>query len=104
MSGIKRWLTALAAAVLTMATAVILWSGGVNHTPLPRETPQQATYRVIGAWEGRVAVFCPDSAQPECVFDTPLAVLPIEEQRRLQAGVRVENATALYERLEDYIG
>jgi len=61
-------------------------------------------YRIIGAWEGRVAVFLPQHSEPEQVYDTPLAVLPVEEQRRLEAGVAVENAVVLRERLEDYLG
>ncbi len=94
----KRWIVwGATALMLTAATLGAL----LVATPLP---PQEApsVYRVIGEWEGRVAVFLPQASSPEQVYDTWVSSLPDEDQRRLREGVTVGDTAELAARLEDY--
>ncbi len=97
-----RWGSALAAAVLAVSILMVFWSA--RNAPSLSAMPPETTYRVVGAWQGRVAVFLPDADRPEHVYDTPLAVLPPEEQQRLTEGIPVLSAACLQECLEDYVG
>ena len=96
------WGSALAAAVLTVSVLLIYWS--VRQRETAQVLPSESPYRIIGVWQGRVAVFLPDVSEPELVYDTPIAVLPTEEQEQLTDGIPVETAALLQERLEDYVG
>lgn len=63
-----------------------------------------AAYRIVRAYEGKLAVFLPGADTPETVYDVPVAVLPQEEQERLKAGVEAADAAALASLIEDYTG
>ena len=97
-----QWGSAIAAAVLTVSFLLVYWSARQRETA--EIVPSESAYRIIGVWQGRVAVFLPDASQPERVYDTPITVLPTEEQERLTNGIGVESAALLQERLEDYVG
>lgn len=71
----------------------------LNEEPLPAvEAPP---YR-LGVWQGRVAVFEGESAQPASVLDTPVASLPAPDQQSLEAGIPVYSREELAGLLEDY--
>ncbi len=61
-------------------------------------------YRIVRAYEGKLAVFLPGADTPETVYDVRIAVLPPEEQERLQTGVEAADAAALASLIEDYTG
>lgn len=110
------WLrrSALAAACLLMVLSVVAalfrWEKpqperqleaevSLNEEPLPAvEAPP---YR-LGVWQGRVAVFEGESAQPASVLDTPVASLPAPDQQSLEAGIPVYSQEELAGLLEDY--
>ena len=96
------WITALAATAVVLSVAVWWWMDSRRQTPSPA-SPTPSVFRVIGEWEGQVAVFLPESDTPEHVYDTPVASLPAEERERLTAGVAVEDEEHLRRFLEDYL-
>ena len=69
----------------------------------PTDTAREQPYRIIGIWEGRVAVYRPQTDTPETVYDTAVSSLPAEEQQKLREGVAVTDSATLAQRLEDYI-
>lgn len=75
----------------------------LTATPLPpaSEAPP-AVYRVVGVWDGQVAVFLPSASTPEQVYDAWVAALPEDDRRRLEAGIDVYSAAELQARVEDY--
>ncbi len=68
------------------------------------EPSAPAVYRILGEWEGRLAIFFPGEPFPEQVYEVRLITLPQEEQERLSAGIPVESVAALSRYLEDYTG
>ena len=104
---LNRWWTALAAAALVvLAAAVVLTVPVLPEMPEPLQQEARGVeevYRVVGAWEGHVAVFLPDSELPESVYDTLLSGLPEEDRTRLQSGIAVPDSTSLKRLLEDYL-
>lgn len=74
--------------------------------PAPSATAQTtvptAVARVLGEWNGKLALFVGGNPVPDEVFDVYLVSLPEEEQERLTAGIPVADETALARLLEDY--
>ena len=66
-----------------------------------RDTPTAQYY--LRDYEGKLAVFLPDSQTPEMVFDVYLSTLPPYDRGELQLGVPVASYEELVERIEDYI-
>ena len=96
-------LTAVLAAISLVAMVTVQWYREQTGTPTVPPTAAGEAYRVVGVWEGYVAVFLPESETPETVYDTPLAVLPEEERERLTAGVTAADSASLSRLLEDYL-
>lgn len=94
---------ATTAVVVLMLTAATNIPVSVEPTPDSGFVSRETAYRVVGEWDGQVAVFLPHSTVPERVYDTVLVSLPEEEQRRLKNGIEVENDEALRQLLEDYL-
>lgn len=61
-----------------------------------------AVARVLGEWNGKLALFVGGNPVPDEVFDVYLVSLPEEEQERLTAGIPVADETELARLLEDY--
>lgn len=104
----KRAVIVTAAALLTAAViAVFVW---VGKTPVPEDgtappdaaTPSQP-YRIVGVWDGKVAVFLPLADTPETVYDTRVSTLPEEERQKLSAGIAAPDSDMLKRLLEDYL-
>lgn len=94
---------AVAAALILAALWMCAPSGGEGEDTSPTAPATDSIYRVIGEWEGHVAVFLPQTETPETVYDTLLVTLPDEAREQLQAGVEVTNYEMLKRRLEDYL-
>ncbi len=96
-------ITVILAMITVAAASAVWWYRAQNGIETVPPEAAQAPYRVVSTWEGKVAVFLPDAATPEEVFDTPIAVLPAAERERLEAGVAAEDPAALRRLLEDYL-
>ncbi len=97
------WIAAIAfTATVLLLVAVAGNTAHPNEEDTPIETPEQV-YRIVGTFNGRVAVFVPDAAEPEIVYDTAIATLPETEQQRLHEGIAVSDRKALAQTLEDYL-
>ena len=95
----KTVLLALAVSLVIAAAALFI----ICRFLLPqRQTRTPAPAYVIGAWEGKVAVFEGDADYPMQVFDTDVQGLPSEQRDELLVGIPVEDAERLYLLLEDY--
>lgn len=108
-NGLRRGL-ATVFAVGGVLAAVGGWTAA-RRTATPAPAPQAtgmtaaaAVYRVVGVWEGKLAVFLPDAATPERVYETRVSALPEEEQARLMRGIVAENRRELLALLENYSG
>ena len=98
------WAAATASCLLLAAMWLSLCQMPASEKEPVSDVNQAAAvpYRILGVWNGKVAVFLPDIAEPERVYDTPLLSLPTAEQERLQSGIPVENRQQLRRLLEDY--
>lgn len=103
MSSKWLWIAAIALCVVALLLAAVLSeSQRISESAQP-EIPQEQAYRIIGVWEGHVAVYIPQTDMPETVYDAAVSALPAEEQQRLAEGVEVADSEALARRLEDYL-
>lgn len=66
---------------------------------VPLQTPQY----YLRDHDGKLAVFAPDSALPELVFDVYLSTLPAYDRGQLQVGIPIYSYEELVQRIEDYI-
>jgi len=73
----------------------------VPTLPTQPTQPPDAPY-ILGQWEGKLALFTPPDAYPRQVYDIYLSAFPIEEQRRLEAGIPAQNEVELAALLEDF--
>ena len=81
-------------------------------TPAPTPSDEQVAvttraappYATVGQWEGKLAVFTPQSNTPTAVYDVFIASLPPDEQTALRAGIAVQTEAELQGLLEDYTG
>jgi len=96
----KGWIAAVAVCVALVAA--FSWQGTVTAPEIHQQT-ELLPYRVVKAYHGRVAVFLPQSATPETVYDTALTSLPVEVQEALKKGVEVTNTSTLKELLDDIL-
>ena len=75
---------------------------------LPQEsetdgTPvKQAEQQILREWNGQVALFRGDAAEPTEVYEVTVAALPQEEQQRLQTGIVIDNEEMLAELIDNY--
>lgn len=92
----------IAAAALLCLAAVIERSVQAPAKERVVTPPDNTVYRIIGEWEGKVAVYIPGTDMPETVYDTMVMSLPEEERQHLYDGIEVESREALAVRLEDY--
>lgn len=101
-----RYLAVCAAAVIAAAAILCLAAVVLRsvETPAKERTaaPPETVYRIIGEWEGKVAVYVPGTDMPETVYDTMVMSLPEEERQHLYNGIEVSSREALALRLEDY--
>lgn len=58
---------------------------------------------LLGVHGGRVAVWLGDDPQPKKVFPCPVSVLPDDQRRALEQGIRVESIQQLEQMLEAYL-
>ncbi len=96
------WTVITVGAVLVITGGVIRYRQ-IHATDTVPPSVSDAPYRVVGEWEGQVAVFLPDANIPETVYDTPVSALPAKERERLASGVAVTDEAALFRLLEDYL-
>lgn len=57
----------------------------------------------IGVYGGRLAIWLDENAAPTKVFPYPVIVLPEEQRKALEQGVRVESMEQLEQFLEAYL-
>lgn len=104
----KRGSAAIAAAITLLcvsALATVVVRQTAASAPSPHaETTHATPYRVLREWNGKLAVFLPESSTPETVYEVWVSTLPEEEQARLHAGVEVAGNEELLSLLEDYTG
>ncbi len=74
----------------------------ISAASVPEISSVAGITRVLSEWQGKLAVFLEGNPTPDEVFDVYIASLPVEEQKRLKAGIRVSNDTELARYLEDY--
>ncbi len=100
----SKWLLIAVCSLCAAALLIgILCGETANIQPEePSDAPLGRPYRIIGVWEGRLAVYLPQTDMPEIVYDTPIASLPEEEQQKLREGIAVADSEALAKCLEDY--
>lgn len=78
-------------------------SSSLSSAPASTEYSVVPTFtRILGQWEGKLAVFSEDQPVPDEVFDVFIASLPQEEQDKLREGIRINDETELASYLEDY--
>ena len=95
----KTVLLALAVSLVVAAAALFV----ICRFLLPqRQTRTPSPTYVIGAWDGKVAVFEGDADYPMQVFDADVQGLPPEQREKVLAGIPIEDAERLYLLLEDY--
>lgn len=70
--------------------------------PVAVTQPPASARWTVGVWQGRVAVFEGDSADPVRVMETPVSALPEVDRRALEAGIPVDDPVVLAGLLEDY--
>ena len=110
-----RYSSVLLRLCLVAALCAILWAvQPLPHTedPTPAPTNEQVAvttraappYATVGQWEGKLAVFTPQSNTPHTVYDVFISSLPPTEQAALRAGIAVQNEAELQGLLEDYTG
>ena len=58
---------------------------------------------LIGVYGGRLAIWLNESASPTKVFPYPVAVLPEDQRKALEQGIRVESMEQLEQFLEAYL-
>lgn len=58
---------------------------------------------LIGVHNGRIALWENDDPQPSKVFPYPVSLLPKEQQKLLENGIRVESMEELHRLLEAYL-
>ncbi len=58
--------------------------------------------RLLGVWEGKLALFTEGRDNPDEVYDVYIQTLPKEEQDRLRKGIVIQNEEELAGWLEDY--
>ncbi|MBR5134581.1 MAG: hypothetical protein IKV35_03170 [Clostridia bacterium] len=81
-------------------------ASGVPTTTSPRRSTAVETrepYRIIGEWDGKVAVFLPKEKTPESVYDARVRSFPDDEQRKLRDGIEAADEDSLRRLLEDYL-
>ena len=61
-----------------------------------------AARRLLGIWEGNLALFTEGRESPDEVYDVYVQTLPKEEQDRLRQGIAVGSEEELAGWLEDY--
>lgn len=65
---------------------------------------QQAQYPyLLRTYQGKLAVFTTNLAQPDLVFDVYVRTLPPYDKQQLDKGIRVESYEKLTKLVEDYI-
>lgn len=97
------WFLAIVLCVTVLLLGAILSeSRRISGDTSPEEPPGRA-YRIIGVWEGHVAVYLPQTDMPERVYDTAVNALPEAEQQKLREGIAVFDSETLAKRLEDYL-
>ena len=66
------------------------------------ESAPPAARRLLGIWEGKLALFTEGRESPDEVYDVYVQTLPKEEQDRLRQGIAVGSEEELAGWLEDY--
>ncbi len=101
----KRWALPIGCACLVLI-GTVAWVSALLPTPTePSPSPMAKApivQRRLGVWDGRVALFEGENAEPIEVYEVVVATLPPEEQQRLQNGIPVESDDRLSELLENY--
>ncbi len=101
----RKSIAAVAAVTILVVTAALCFQPTTVDSPAADDpTAVTATpYRIIGEWQGRVAVFSAGEETPEQVYDTAVSSLPKSEQERLKKGVEATDASTLKLLLENYL-
>jgi hypothetical protein len=123
----KRWIILLVSIItmLILIICIVSWRKAIKTGPDPvshsssvPNTTSTSVYtstqtssiaatetsvtRILGQWEGQLALFYNGNTTPDKVYEVYLVSLPEEEQQRLKAGIPIKDDTALAKLLEDY--
>lgn len=103
-----RWLPAVVACLVLVGGA--LWAGSFLPAPTKRESPPAVAQttattvfprQILRNFDGKVARFTGDAAQPDEIYDVPVTSLPDEVQQQLLAGIVVANEQELLDWIEN---
>ena len=112
-NSVKYRLAILAGAAILAAVLIIcmlFWGfsskpADESHPPVSsavQESVPAQPSRILGVWEGKLALYLGVNPVPDEVFDVYITTLPEEEQERLHAGIPITNDTELALLLQDY--
>ena len=58
---------------------------------------------LLGSHNGYIALWSDDSIDPDRIYPYRVSMLPLEDQKALRKGIRVENIIELTQLLEDFL-
>ncbi len=94
----------IAAVLITLtAIAVTVASGAEKDTPkaVSNDSLAPEFLYVVREYDGKVAVFTPDSELPEEIYETYVSSLPEIDREYLSKGIYIKTGTELEEIIED---
>ena len=69
---------------------------------IPADAEPTYSY-ILREYEGRIAVFVPDTPEPQIIFDVFVKFLPDYDRMQMKQGIPVADYTTLSAIIEDYI-
>ena len=75
---------------------------GSSLSPAPSASTVAVLHRILGQWNGTLAIFVAGGQTPDEVYDVYVSTLPAEEQTRLRDGIPIYSEEELARLLEDY--
>ncbi len=97
--------TALTILVLALCVVLIFLPSAAIRTPSAKQTDTsvQTTY-LLKEHHGQIGAFAPGESEPFYMLETPLAVLPKEDQAALFSGIQANSKEELMQMIEDFEG
>lgn len=98
----SRLMPVLIACVLLIGIAA--WASVLlpQKTDTKSAPTERGSQQILREWNGQIALFEGDSAEPAEVYEVTVAALPREEQERLREGIVIESEEALSSLLDNY--
>lgn len=98
----RRMIPALIACALLIGIAAWV-SALLPEEPTEKSVPaEQVAQQMLREWNGQIALFEGDAAEPAEVYEVTVAALPKEEQQRLREGIVIDNEEMLAELIDNY--